>query len=65
MHRFFLGSDGVRHAVEVGAETLHEATGFALKSFQEHDCAPGPRGASLCRGEESERHTHGHGPRGH
>ena len=35
-------SDGVRHAVEVGAETLYEAAVLALKSFREHDCAPGP-----------------------
>jgi hypothetical protein len=38
----FQDSDGVRHAVEVGAETLYEAAVLALKSFREHDCAPGP-----------------------
>lgn len=38
----FQDSDGVRHAVEVGAETLYEAAVLALKSFREHDCSPGP-----------------------
>lgn len=37
----FQDTEGVRHAVEVGAETLYEAAVLALKSFQEHDCAPG------------------------
>jgi hypothetical protein len=37
----FQDSDGVRHAVEVGAETLYEARVLAPKSFREHDCAPG------------------------
>lgn len=40
----FEDSDGVRHAVEVGAETLYEAAVLALKSFREHDCAQGPAG---------------------
>jgi hypothetical protein len=38
----FKDSNGVRHSVEVGAETLYEAAVLALKSFREHDCAPGP-----------------------
>ena len=38
----FQDSGGVRHAVEVGAETLYEAAVLALKSFREHDCVPGP-----------------------
>lgn len=38
----FQDSSGVRHAVEVGAETLYEAAVLALKAFREHDCAPGP-----------------------
>ena len=42
----FQDSGGVRHAVEVGAETLYEAAVLALKAFREHDCAPGP-GAHL------------------
>jgi hypothetical protein len=38
----FQDSSGVRHAVEVGADTLYEAAILALKAFREHDCAPGP-----------------------
>ena len=38
----FSDSAGIRHSVEVGAETLYEAAVLALKSFREHDCAPGP-----------------------
>jgi hypothetical protein len=38
----FQDSGGVRHAVEVGAETLYEAAVLGLKSFREDDCAPGP-----------------------
>ncbi len=38
----FQDSGGVRHAVEVGAETLYEAAVLALKAFREHDCVPGP-----------------------
>ena len=37
----FQDSGGVRHAVEVGADTLYEAAVLALKAFREHDCAPG------------------------
>ena len=38
----FQDSDGVRHSVEVGGETLYEAAVLALRAFREHDCAPGP-----------------------
>lgn len=38
----FQDSGGVRHAVEVGAETLYEAAVRALKVFREHDCSSGP-----------------------
>jgi hypothetical protein len=38
----FSDPEGVRHSVEVGAETLYEAAVLALKSFREHDCGPGP-----------------------
>lgn len=37
----FEDSSGVRHAVEVGAESVYEAAVLALKSFREHDCSPG------------------------
>jgi len=38
----FRDPEGVQHSVEVGAETLCEAAVLALRSFREHDCAPGP-----------------------
>jgi len=53
----FQDSGGVRHAVEVGAETLYEAAVLALKSFREHDCAPGP-GAHLAVEVKSPSVTH-------
>jgi hypothetical protein len=38
----FRDSDGVRHSVDVGAETLYQAAVLALKSFREGECVPGP-----------------------
>lgn len=37
----FTGPDGIRHSVNVQAETLHEAVVLAIRAFREHDCAPG------------------------
>jgi hypothetical protein len=37
----FRDSEGILHSVDVGAETFFEAAMLALKSFREHDCAPG------------------------
>jgi hypothetical protein len=38
----FTGHDGIRHSVNVQAETLYEAVVLAVRAFREHDCAPGP-----------------------
>ncbi len=38
----FSDPDGLRHSVNVQAETLYEAVALAVKEFREHDCAPGP-----------------------
>ncbi len=38
----FTGHDGIRHSVNVQAETLYEAVALAIRSFRENDCAPGP-----------------------
>jgi hypothetical protein len=38
----FQDSCGIRHAVEVGAETLYEAAVLALRAFRERDWPPGP-----------------------
>jgi hypothetical protein len=37
----FTGHDGIRHSVNVQAETLYEAVVLAVRAFREHDCAPG------------------------
>ena len=37
----FTGPDGIRHSVNVQAETLYEAVALAIRAFREHDCAPG------------------------
>ena len=38
----FTGHDGIRHSVNVQAETLYEAVVLAIRAFRENDCAPGP-----------------------
>jgi hypothetical protein len=40
-HVSFLDSEGVRHAVEVQAESLYEAAVVALSRFRQHDWSPG------------------------
>jgi len=37
----FTGPDGIRHSVNVQAETLYEAVVLAIRAFREHACAPG------------------------
>jgi hypothetical protein len=37
----FVDTDGLRHSVDVQAETLYEAAALAIRTFREHDCAPG------------------------
>ena len=37
----FTDTEGLRHSVEVQAESLYEAAILALKVFQAHDCCPG------------------------
>jgi hypothetical protein len=37
----FTGPDGIRHSVNVQAETLYEAVVLAIRLFREHDCTPG------------------------
>ncbi len=37
----FLDTDGLRHAVEVEAESLYEAAALAVRTFRQHDCSPG------------------------
>jgi hypothetical protein len=37
----FVDTEGLRHAVEVEAESLFEAAALAVRTFKQHDCAPG------------------------
>ena len=38
---FYLDTEGVRHTVEVEAESLYEAAVLALRTFRQHECEPG------------------------
>ncbi|MGD1091946.1 MAG: hypothetical protein ABSB35_08120 [Bryobacteraceae bacterium] len=38
----FTDHEGLRHSVNVQAETLYEAVVLAVRAFRKHDCAPGP-----------------------
>lgn len=38
----FTDSEGLRHRIEVQAETLYEAAVLAAQAFREQECAPGP-----------------------
>lgn len=37
----FLDFSGVRHSVEVQADSMYEAAAAALESFRQHECPPG------------------------
>jgi hypothetical protein len=37
----YLDNDGIRHTVEVQADSLYEAAVLGVKTLREHDCAPG------------------------
>lgn len=38
----FTDHEGIRHSVNVQAETLYEAVALAMAAFGEHHCLPGP-----------------------
>ena len=38
----YTGPDGIRHSVNVQAETLYEAAAPAVRAFREHQCGPSP-----------------------
>ena len=37
----YLDVSGIRHSVEVAADSLFEAAVLAMRTFREHDCEPG------------------------
>jgi hypothetical protein len=38
----YLDTEGLRHTVEVQAQSLYEAAVLAIRTFREHECEPGP-----------------------
>ena len=38
----FTDHEGIRHSVNVQAETVYEAVALAMSAFGEHHCLPGP-----------------------
>jgi hypothetical protein len=37
----YLDVSGIRHSVEVQADSLFEAAALAVRTFRQHDCEPG------------------------
>jgi len=37
----YLDTSGIRHTVELQAESLYEAAALALRTFRQHGCDPG------------------------
>ena len=37
----FVDFGGIRHSVEVQADSMYEVAAVALEAFQQHDCSPG------------------------
>ncbi len=37
----YLDTEGLRHSVEVQADSLYEAAVLAMRTFKAHDCEPG------------------------
>jgi hypothetical protein len=37
----YLDTEGLRHTVQVDADSLYEAAVRAMRTFREHDCEPG------------------------
>jgi len=40
----FVDLSGIRHTVEVQANSMYEAAATALENFREHECSPGTAG---------------------
>ena len=52
----YLDVDGLRHTVEVQAESLYEAAAVAIKTFKSHSCEP--RGLHILEVEMRSSVTH-------
>ena len=42
MFCFLFDCSGIRHQVEVDAQSMYEAAALVIKAFKDNDCAPGP-----------------------
>lgn len=38
----YVDPEGLRHSVELEAQSLYKAAILALRTFRDHDCEPGP-----------------------
>ena len=53
----YLDIAGIRHSVEVEAESLYEAAALAIRAFRRHGCAPGELGQLEVEMRSSVTHT--------
>jgi hypothetical protein len=53
----YLDTDGLRHTVEVEAESLYEAGALAIRTFRQHNCEPGLTSQLEVEIRSSVRHT--------
>lgn len=53
----YLDVSGIRHTVEVEAESLYEAGALALRTFRQHNCEPGIMGKLEVEIRTSVTHT--------
>ena len=53
----YLDTQGVRHTVEVQADSLYEAAVLALQTFKHHDCEPGALSSLEVEVRSSVTHT--------
>lgn len=53
----FVDMEGLRHAVEVEAESLYEAAVVAVRTFRQHHCEPGEQSKLEVEIRSSVKHT--------
>jgi hypothetical protein len=53
----YLDTEGLRHTVEVEAESLYEAAVLAIRTFRQHDCEPGQASCLEVEVRSSVTHT--------
>ena len=53
----YLDTQGVRHTVELQADSLYEAGVLALQTFKQHDCEPGALNSLEVEVRSSVTHT--------